>query len=144
MGSVRSHWFQMTKLHELLAQLEPVRQLKTYAFCTLSIDQTVPASTVGWFREAEGMTIILPLNDALGQGLQIVFQAAWITLTVHSALDAVGLTAAVSTALTQAGISCNVVAAVHHDHLFVPINQAEQAMDVLKQLQQSARAANAD
>lgn len=134
----------MTKLHELLAQLEPVRQLKTYAFCILSIDQTVPASTIGWFREAEGITIILPLNDALGQGLQVVFQAAWITLTVHSALNAVGLTAAVSTALTQAGISCNMVAAAHHDHLFVPIDQADQAMDVLKQLQQGARTSNAD
>lgn len=134
----------MTKLHELLAQLEPVRQVKTYAYCILQIDQTVPASTIGWFREAEGMTIILPVNDAIGQGLQIVFQAAWITLTVHSALEAVGLTAAVSTALAQAGISCNMVAAVHHDHLFVPINQAEQAMEVLKQLQQSARTTNAD
>lgn len=126
----------------MLAQLEPVLQIKTYAFCILQIDQTVPASTVGWFREAEGMTIILPLNDAVGQGLQVVFQAAWITLTVHSALDAIGLTASVSTALTQAGISCNMVAAVHHDHLFVPINQAEQAMEVLKQLQQSARPSN--
>lgn len=132
----------MTKLQEMLAQLEPVLQIKTYAFCILQIDQTVPASTVGWFREAEGMTIILPLNDAVGQGLQVVFQAAWITLTVHSALDAIGLTASVSTALTQAGISCNMVAAVHHDHLFVPINQAEQAMEVLKQLQQSARPSN--
>lgn len=134
----------MTKLHELLAQLEPVRQLKTYAFCILQIDQTVPASTIGWVREAEGMTIILPFNDALGLGLQVVFQAAWITLTVNSALDAVGLTAAVSTVLTHAGISCNVVAAVYHDHLFVPINQVEQAMEVLKKLQQSASTSNAD
>lgn len=60
--------------------------------------------------------------------------AAWITLRVHSALDAVGLTAAVSLALTDAGLSCNVVAGFHHDHVFVPYDRAAQAVDVLKAL----------
>jgi hypothetical protein len=59
---------------------------------------------------------------------------AWITLTVHSSLEAVGLTAAFSRALTEAGISCNVVAAYYHDHIFVPTRDAGQAMQVLKNL----------
>jgi uncharacterized protein len=67
-------------------------------------------------------------------GLTILFRAAWITLTVHSDLAAAGLTAAVSSALFEQGISCNVVAAAHHDHLFVPENCAEEALAVLKAL----------
>jgi hypothetical protein len=55
-------------------------------------------------------------------------------LTVHSSLEAVGLTAAVSKALTEANISCNVVAAYYHDHIFVPVKDAKQAMRVLEKL----------
>jgi hypothetical protein len=64
-----------------------------------------------------------------------VFRAAWITLTVHSDLEAVGLTAAVSVALGAAGISCNVVAGTYHDHLFVPAQKAADAMAALRKLQ---------
>jgi uncharacterized protein len=59
---------------------------------------------------------------------------AWITLTVHSSLEAVGLTAAVSKALTEENISCNVVAAFFHDHIFVPVKDAERAMNALQRL----------
>ena len=65
------------------------------------------------------------------------FVGAWITLNVHSALEAVGLTAAVSRALTEAGISCNVVAAYYHDHLFVPAEQGERALKILQDLARS-------
>ena len=71
-------------------------------------------------------------------GLPVVFTAAWITLTVHSDLSAVGLTAAFSQALARAGISCNVVAGVCHDHLFVPVGQAQDALDALRALARSA------
>jgi hypothetical protein len=67
-----------------------------------------------------------------------LFRAAWITLTVHSDLQAVGLTAAVATALAQSGISCNVVAAAFHDHIFVPVESAKEALSVLQQLQKSS------
>jgi hypothetical protein len=62
---------------------------------------------------------------------------AWITLTVYSSLEAVGLTAAVSKALTDANISCNVIAAYHHDHIFVPIQDAQHAMKVLENLSEN-------
>jgi hypothetical protein len=68
-----------------------------------------------------------------------LFRAAWISLTVHSDLQAVGLTAAFSTALGQAGISCNVVAGAFHDHIFVPVAQTQQTMAVLRALQQDAQ-----
>ena len=95
---------------------------------------SAPAATVGWFREAEGVSVILPLADAVAAGLSIDFEAAWITLNVESSLAAVGLTAAVSAALAGEGISCNVVAACRHDHLFVPVERVGDAMRVLLNL----------
>ncbi|GAA5196530.1 hypothetical protein GCM10023346_29250 [Arthrobacter gyeryongensis] len=82
-------------------------------------------------REAEGLTVVLCREEAERLGLAYDFVAAWITLQIHSALEAVGLTAAVSAALTAAGISCNVLAGFHHDHLLVPSAERGHAMDVL-------------
>jgi hypothetical protein len=80
------------------------------------------------------VTVILSKEQADDVGLRYLVVLAWITLTVHSSLEAVGLTAAVSKALTNVGISCNVVAAYYHDHIFVPIKDAQQAMEVLETL----------
>jgi len=84
--------------------------------------------------EEEGLRLIVSKKNALLNNLKIddVFRA--ITLTVHSSLDAVGLTAAVSSKLSSAGISANVVAAYHHDHIFVQSKYAAKAMDSLKEL----------
>ena len=85
---------------------------------------------VGMFQEKEGITVILPREQADGLSLPYSLACAWITLTVHSSLEAVGLTAAISQALAEANISCNVVAAYYHDHLFIPIADADRAMEV--------------
>jgi hypothetical protein len=71
-----------------------------------------------------------------------MFRAAWITLTVHSDLHAVGLTAAVADALAGKRISCNVVAAAHHDHLFVPVDEGAAALAALRDLQATRAAAS--
>jgi hypothetical protein len=84
------------------------------------------------FRESEGTTIIVRKETADQLNLKYDFIAAWITLTIHSSLDAVGLTAAFSTALANEGISCNVVAGYFHDHLFVNSEDAENAMKILQ------------
>lgn len=86
------------------------------------------------FREAEGLSLILSDDGADAMAM------ACITLQVHSALDGIGLTAAVATALTDDGIPCNMVAAFHHDHVFVPATMAQRALDCLLALSASARA----
>lgn len=125
-------------LRELLIHMQPELNPGRYAFVALpsgvALDQ---AQIVASVREPEGLSAILPEQLALDLGLPVAFTAAWITLNVQSDLAAVGLTAAFSRALEHAGISCNVVAGVYHDHLFVPVDKAQQAMDALRRLAQS-------
>lgn len=90
--------------------------------------------TFAMVREDEGMTLVIRARrDDPGP----VF--AGITLQVHSALEGVGLTAAVATALAKAGIPCNIIAAYHHDHLFVPWDQREDALEILRAVSADAR-----
>src|SRR5690348_16189171 len=100
-------------LKELLAHMQPELNPGRYAFVALPSGHALdPIHVVASIREPEGLSVILPERAALDLGLPIAFTAAWITLTVLSDLAAVGLTAAFSQALGQAGISCNVVAGV--------------------------------
>lgn len=85
------------------------------------------------------MTLILSEDQAFMRGLPVMFRCAWITLNVHSDLNAVGLTAAFAKALGDDGISCNVVAGAYHDHIFVPFELAGRAEAALRQLQQSSK-----
>ena len=85
-------------------------------------------------REVEGVSLVMRREDADAAGLSYDFVAAWITLAVHSSLAAVGLTAALTTALAERRISCNVIAGYHHDHLLVPLHRADDALVVLRKL----------
>jgi hypothetical protein len=86
---------------------------------------------VGWFREAEGITVIVDKIAAEQAGLSYTFVSRMITLTVHSSLEAIGFLAVITRKLAEAGISVNPVSAYYHDHLFVPSGKAEQAMQLL-------------
>ncbi|MBI5295668.1 MAG: ACT domain-containing protein [Chloroflexi bacterium] len=124
-----------TDLETLLQNMRPELNAGGYVFCTLaSREQAAALDPLCLFQEREGVTVILPSEQADALGLAYTQAFAWITLTVHSSLEAVGLTAAFSRALTEAGISCNVAAAYYHDHIFVPIGDAERAMDALRAL----------
>ena len=124
-----------TDLAKLIRDMNPELNPGEYVFCTLEPEAgPVNLEPMGWFREREGITVILPKNQADELALPYSFVSRWITLTVHSALESVGLTAAVSQALAQAGISCNIVAAYYHDHLFVPARDAGQALEILQSL----------
>ena len=110
-------------------------------FVYVSVERPSPelvAKAAAVVEEAEGTTLVLPAETAHDAGLTPVYEAAWLTLAVHSSLEAVGLTAAVSGALAVAGIPCNVIAGAFHDHLLVPAARVTEATNCL--LQMSPRA----
>lgn len=124
-----------TDLQKLLQNMQPDLNKGEYVFCTVdSIENAVTLNPLGLFQEHEAITVIISKSQADEAALTYSTTLAWITLTVHSSLEAVGLTATVAKALTQANISCNVVAAYYHDHIFVPTQDALRALDALKQL----------
>lgn len=126
-------------LSKLLRHLDPQVQPGIYVFCFNSSGREVPFHhRLFTFREPEGETVVVRRDIANTLGLTYDFEASWIILKVHSALSAIGLTAAFSNALAQGGIPCNVVAAFHHDHLFVPVHQQALALEILKNLSASA------
>ena len=86
------------------------------------------------FKETEGKTLILRKNYADTLSINYTFIASWITLSIHSSLEAVGFTAAFSNALAKENISCNVVAAYYHDDIFVNSQDLEKALEVLNSL----------
>jgi hypothetical protein len=89
-------------------------------------------SALATFEEEEGLTLVLERGGADTAGLDYAHVFRCITLGINSALDSVGLTAAVSARLARHGISANVIAAFHHDHVFVPAERAEEALAVLE------------
>jgi hypothetical protein len=126
-----------TDLSVLLKNLNPVASSENYVFTTLPADKlssTLVSVAKGMFQEREGTTLILPVIAAKQANLQFEGYYRCITCEVHSSLDAVGMTAAMSTALGNAGISANVVAAYYHDHIFVPAEKVDVALDVLTSL----------
>jgi hypothetical protein len=117
------------------ARLDAVLLPGIYAYCSLPPGTDLAgATTAATIVEPEGMSVILPEHAAIERGWRVLFRAAWIRFGLVSALDAVGLTAAVSQALAAAGIGCNMVAGAYHDHVFVPFERASEALDLLNQL----------
>lgn len=119
-------------LQNLIRKMQPQLQAGEYVFCSVPTYQ-VPEDIepIGIFREAEGITLIITRQQAEKLSLPYPFIAAWIILTVHSSLAAIGFTAAISERLAIAGISCNVIAAYYHDHLFVELQDAQRTMKIL-------------
>jgi uncharacterized protein len=122
-------------LSRLLASLTATAREGDFAFVARpAADPSLSALAHAVVREDEGVTYVLPCELADARGLPYDFRAAWLTLGVHSALDAVGLTAAFATALAQHGIPCNVLAGFHHDHLLVAADRRDDALAVLADL----------
>ncbi|MCE4936595.1 ACT domain-containing protein [Aliivibrio fischeri] len=125
------------ELDELLKTMKPELLTQEYVFCSVEGDlkEYISLNPIGTFVEQEGLTLVLEKDVALKENIPFEGVFRQITLTVHSSLDAVGLTAAVSTKLASKGISANVVAAFYHDHIFVPSSKAELALSALKEIE---------
>ena len=121
-------------LDRLIREMSPILHGGEYVFCVLPRDAEPPAAAIAVFRELEGTTVVLERSDAEAHRLDPVYSAAWITVAIHSDLDAIGFLAALSGALAGAGISCNAFSAVYHDHLFVPYEEGARAVEVLRAL----------
>jgi len=126
-------------LDALLKNMKPQLQPGIFAFCTIAPNASLPAALnpLLTFREQEGTTLVILREEAEAAGLRYAFASRLITLKVHSALDAVGFLAAISARLAAAGISVNAVSAFHHDHLFVPVDRADDAVALLQGMSES-------
>ncbi len=124
-------------LKALLSSMRPELSDDDFVFCATnkSIAELIPLQPWAIIRENEAMTIILTKESAERNGFDCRTVFRRITLNVHSSLEAVGLTAAVSTRLAKSGISANVVAAYYHDHIFVQKDMAGKAIEVLRALE---------
>ncbi|GAA4829450.1 ACT domain-containing protein [Actinomycetospora corticicola] len=128
-----------TDLAQMLATLDVVVRDGTFVYATVPAGHPATARAHAVVVEDEGVTLVLRSTDAEEFDVSATFDAAWLTLTVHSALEAVGLTAAFSRTLGDAGIPCNVLAGFHHDHLLVPVDHRDRALAVLRALRDDAR-----
>ena len=131
-----------TDLDKLLAQLQPVLLEGDYVFCSIPgirYGARQELNPLAVYQEPEGLSLLLHKEtaDRAGLAYNLVFKG--ITLSVHSSLDAVGLTAAVTNKLANFGISANVIAAHYHDHVFVPADKADVAFAILTEIEQQAR-----
>ncbi|MDM9628081.1 ACT domain-containing protein [Rhizobium sp. S152] len=125
----------------MLSGMTPILTEGSFVFCTSRDERILVRAlpvALASFREAEGISLILSRSTAADLGLPCDLPMRRILLEVYSSLEGVGLTAAVASALSDEGIPCNMVAAYQHDHVFVPADMADRALEILKALQATA------
>jgi len=124
-----------TNISALAKGMSPTLKKGEYVFCTLKdADSITSEDTICEFKEPEGLSIVIEKQKADRLGLEYYLVFSWITLNIHSSLDAVGFTALFSTELAKHHISCNVIAGFYHDHIFVNKKDSHKAMQVLTNL----------
>ncbi len=128
-----------TNLDILISTMKPQLNDGDYVFCCIKTGQVDLSGVLFFFKEQEGLTIVCTEDVAKKRHYTYNSVFSWITLNVHSALEAVGLTAAFAQALATHSISCNVVAGYYHDHIFVPKDRGVEALKVLKNLAKNGK-----
>ncbi len=129
-------------LGSILRTLEVNRRDGVFVFATVPLGESLPDVPLSaMVSEADGTSLVLTRQAADDAGLDYEFEAAWLSVVNHTSLEAVGVTASISTALAMKGIPCNVIAGFHHDHILVPHDQADEAMAAIDILRQQRLAA---
>lgn len=128
-----------TNLNALIRTMKPRLNDGDYVFCSLETVSIDLSDVLFLFKEKEGITLVCTEKIAKSRHYAYNLVFSWITLDVHSALEAVGLTAAFSQALAVNNISCNVVAGYYHDHIFVPKELGTKALKVLENLAKNGK-----
>jgi hypothetical protein len=125
-------------LGEMLRNLSVGRRPGTWTMASIGQPDGSPVGlsdeVAAVIAEAEGVTVVCTVAEAKRKGWPVDFRAAWLTLEIHSSLEGVGLTAAVSTALADHHIPANMIAGYYHDHILVPEDQADAAMRIITEL----------
>lgn len=124
-------------LAKLLGAMSPLLIAGEFVFCSFkkaSYGDHSELEPIAAFTENEGLTLVIPKSKADEHGIKYESLFRCITLTVHSSLEAVGLTAAFSSKLAEHGISANVMAGYFHDHIFVQNELAEKAIAAISEL----------
>ncbi len=122
-------------MQKLIAGMNPKLNEGEYVFCHIDdFGKIERKHTLCEFKEQEGITVIVERLKADELGLEYDFAASWITLMVHSSLNAVGLIAIFSAELAKNNIACNVVSCFHHDHIFVSTTDSHRALRILSDL----------
>jgi len=127
--------------HDMISNMTPALQPGQFVFISTqdpALIAQLGSHAISTFREDEGLSMLVPVHSAESAGLAVALPMRCITLNVYSSLEGVGLTAAVATALGAHDIPCNMIAACHHDHVFVPANTCDRALEVLRSLQYQA------
>lgn len=124
-------------LQDLIRQLSPKLDAESYVYCTVpkarygELEHLRPIVSIA---ELEGLTLVIPLEQAQAEGLDYYRVFRRITLEGHSSLEALGLTSVVTSLLAERGITTNVIAGFYHDHIFVPNDRTDEALRALKEL----------
>ena len=124
----------MTNQFKELKNLNPVLLEDEYVFCTFLSSiygDHNKLNPIASFNEKEGLTLVVKKEIAKFNNLEFKGTFKCISLNLISSLTSVGLTALISKALADNEISANIYAGYYHDHIFVPLEKANDAFKLL-------------